>query len=160
MHDLVVEQGLNPVAAVFTRNDPTKAVHPSVGQLAQGLDPLVQKYRANNFGAFVIFLTLAQEYPKYEARNPNGAFLREIQADAARGFAAQVKTPRVVFGLAAVQSEQSTAWGIGDGDELVVVLYNRMRVANRWSFKIGSPPTEEQVKEILDTAEKMASGKK
>jgi hypothetical protein len=159
MHDLVVEQGLNPVALVFTRTDPDKAVGSAAARLAQGLDPLVQKYRANNFGAAVTFLKLVREYPQDDRRQPNGVFIREQVADAIRGLANQLKTPRVVFGLAAENSEQIAAWGVANDDETVVVLYARMRVVNRWSFKFGSPPTDEQVKPILDAAEKLASGK-
>ena len=159
MHDLVVEQGLNPVALVFTRTDPAKAAGSAPANLAQGLDPLVAKYRANNFAAALTFLTLVREYPQDDRRRPDGAFLRELQADAVRGLANQLKTPRVTFGLAAAKSDQTAAWGIGDDEETVVVLYNRMRIVQRWDFKVGSPPNDEQVKTILDAAEKVASGK-
>ena len=159
MHDLVVEQGLNPVAMIFARTEPEKAVGSAAARLAQGLDPLVLKYRANNFGASVSFLRLVREYPQDDRRQPNGVFIREQVADAIRGLANQLKTPRVVFGLAAESSGQTAAWGIGNDDETVVVLYARMRVVNRWSFKFGSPPTDEQLKSILDAAEKLASGK-
>jgi hypothetical protein len=158
MHDLVAERGLDPTVAVLTRAEPS--ADSAAGKLAKGLDPLVTKHRANSFGAFVIFLTLDKEYPADERRSPDGAFLREVEQQKVLALAAQLKTSRVPFGLAARKSEATTAWGLGDGDETVVVIYDRMRVANRWAFPQGQAPTDAQINEMLTAADKVgASGK-
>ena len=158
MHDLVAERGLDPTAAVFTRAEPT--ADSAAGKLAKGLDPLVAKHRANRFGSFVIFLTLDKEYPADERRSPDGSFLREVEQQKVQALASALKTPRVPFGLAARKSDAATAWGFGDGDETVVVVYDRMKVVNRWSFPQGQPPTDQQIAAILAEADKVgASGK-
>ena len=47
-----------------------------------------------------------------------------------------------------------------NGDETVVVVFDRMRVVNRWAFAQGQPPTDAQVADILAAADKVgASGK-
>ena len=55
MHDLVVEHGLNPTVAVFARGKLEK--DSPAARLAQALDPVVAKNRANNLGAYLVFLT-------------------------------------------------------------------------------------------------------
>jgi hypothetical protein len=156
MHDLVVEHGLNPTVAVFTRTRPAQDA--PAARLAQQLDPLVERHRANNFGAFVVFLTLDREFPLDDRRTAEGQFLRDLEAEAVRTLADTLKTPRVPFALAARESPQAAAWGIGDHD-LVVVLYDRLKVVRAWAFPAGQAPTDEQVKEILAEAEKLAAGK-
>lgn len=158
LHDLVAERGLDPTAAVFTRAEP--AADSAAAKLAKGLDPLVAKHRANRFGAFVVFLTLDKEYPADERRSPDGSFLREVEQQKVQALASQLKTARVPFGLAARKSDATTAWGLGDGDETVVVVYDRMKVVRRWAFPQGQPPTDAQVAEVLAAADKVGvSGK-
>ena len=79
-----------------------------------------------------MFLTLEQEFPQDDRRNAKGQFFRDLQADAVRGLATELKTPRIPFGLAAGKSPQAIAWGVGEND-LVVVLYDRMKVAKAWT---------------------------
>lgn len=158
MHDFVAERGLDPTVAVFTRAEP--AADSAAGKLAKGLDPLVAKHRANRFGAFVIFLTLDSEFPADARRSPDGSFLREVEQQKVQALASQLKATHVPFGLAARKSDSTSAWGIGDGDETVVVVYDRMKVKNRWAFPQGQPPTDAQIAEILAAAGKVgASGK-
>jgi hypothetical protein len=154
IHDLIVEHGLNPTLAVLTRTPPTE--DSPAARLAKQLDPLVAKYRGNNFGAFVVFLTLEKEFPQDNRRDAAGNFLRDLQVDAIRKLAAQLKTPHVVFGLAAGQSPQVEAWQVGEND-LVVVLYDKMRVLKRWNFAAGQAPTDAQLKQIVDETAKVAA---
>jgi len=147
LHCLVCEYGLNPAAIVFTRATP--AEDGPAAKLARQFDSILQgrEARSNSFNAAVVFLTLAAEYPLDTARNDKGEFLREEKAKQVKDLATQLKTPRVVFGLAAKASPKLAEWGVADADETVVVLYNRLRVVQRWNFAAGGP-TDDEVKAI------------
>jgi hypothetical protein len=139
MHDLVVEHGLNPTLAVFARTPPGPDV--PAARLVQQLHPLMEKeLRGTNFGAFVVFLTLDAPYPDDE--------MRGVKADAVRDLAAQLKAPRIPFGLAPAKSDQTDAWKVGD--DTTAVLYNQMRVVRRWD-KVD----DAAIKDILATVAKM-----
>jgi hypothetical protein len=92
---------------------------------------------------------LGFEYPDDERRD---ALVAEV-----RDFAAEVKAPNVPFGLAPTNSKATQAWGIGEKDEVTVIIYNRLRVAKRWTFD-AKGPTDEQVKEIVAATEEMITG--
>lgn len=161
MHDLVIEHGLNPTVAVLARaekkGEPTADA--PAAKLAKGLDPLVAKHRGNNFGAYVIFLALDKEFPddgRSIEDNPLKGLVRDEKAKEVADLAAGLKATRVPFGLAAADSPATAAWGVRKEDDLVVVLYHRMRVVNRWAFPAGTPPTDEQLKQIVDAADKEA----
>jgi hypothetical protein len=154
MHDLVVEHGLNPTVAIFARQAGKDS---PAAKLAQALDPVVARHRSNNLGAFVVFLTLEQEFPQDDRLDDQGQFLRDKEADAVRALATELKTPHIPFGLAAAKSPQAAAWGLGD-NALVVVLYDRMKVVKSWAFPAGQAPTDEQIQEIVTAADKLATG--
>lgn len=172
MHCLVVENGLSPVTAVFTRTDPAKVVGTPLEGLLKQLNDSVAKNRATNAAAFAVFLTLEKEYPledrEVEAKdkddNPIKAPIRPLLVKAVADLAGQLKLPNIPFGLAsgAVEEKdkpgQLTAWGIKDEDETVVVVYHRMKVVKRWAFTATKPPTDADVKDILDTYLKEAKG--
>ena len=147
MHCLVCEYGLNPAVLVFSRATP--AEDGAAAKLARQLDLILQtrEARANSFNAAVIFLTLEAEYPADAARNDKGEFLREEKAKQVKDLATQLKTPRLAFGLAAKASPVLAEWGVADGDETVVVLYNRLRLVKRWNFAAGAP-TDDEIKAI------------
>jgi hypothetical protein len=158
MHNVIVEQGLHPVVVVFTRNPPGNAT--SAAKLAKELQPLLVKHKANNFAAYVVYLTLEKEYPqddRYVENDPAKGFVREKEADAIRALATQLTTPRVVYGLAAGKSKQVEDWKIGDNDT-VVVLYNKMQVVGRWEAKQGQSLPDDTIKAIVAAAD--AEGKK
>lgn len=77
---------------------------------------------------------------------------------AVRVLADQPAAPKVPFGLAAKSDDQTAAWGIKDDSDLVVVLYNRMRVVKRWEFQQGAPPSDAQLQEIVTEVSKVAAG--
>ena len=162
LHCFVCEHGLAPVTAVFTRADPAKAADGPVGVLAKQLDGVVRKYRPNNAAAFVAFLSLSGEYPDDDREVGEGkarVAARIKEAEAVKALADQLKVPGVPFGLAAGKSPQTEAWGIQKGDDLVVVVYRRLKVVKRWSFPADQPPTEADLKAIGDAAEANAGGK-
>ena len=43
---------------------------------------MIAKHRANNLGAYLVFLTLDKEFPQDDRRDDKGQFLRDQQADA------------------------------------------------------------------------------
>lgn len=92
---------------------------------------------------------LGFEYPDDERRDALAAEVRD--------FAAEVKAPNVPFGLAPASSKANQAWGIGEKDEVTVIIYNRLRVAKRWTFD-AKGPTDEQIKEIVAATEEMITG--
>ncbi|MDB5308975.1 MAG: hypothetical protein JWO38_3177 [Gemmataceae bacterium] len=174
IHCLVCENGLSPVVAVFVgaKVDPkTLGADSGVGKLAAALNKIIPDYRAYKLGGFVTFLKiegmpkvvtltdtpqttveLDAEYPDDEKRD---AYATEV-----RDVANQAKAANVVFGLAPVKSKATDTWGIGPDDEVTVVIYNRLRVANRWTFKAADGPTDGQVKEIVAATEEMITGVK
>ena len=138
MHDLIADNGLNPVLGVFSRTAP--AADTPVARLAKQMSALVTTFKPERLGAFVIFLTLDKEYQEEDNRDP--------KAEAAANLSAQLQTGNVPFGLAAKSSKATAAWGLSDKEEVVVVFYNRMIVKKIWSFTAEKPPTDEDLKVI------------
>lgn len=142
MHDLVTENGLYPVVAIFSRTTPATPDAP-VANLARGLDSLVNKYRADRLGGFAVFLTLTKPYPEDDQR--------DARAKAVKDLSAQLKLQGVPMSVAAGEGEQIAKWGIADGHDLTIVMYQQLQVKHLWTFAPDKPPTEEEIKTILDT---------
>lgn len=173
MHCLVCEAGLNPVVAVFTRTEPAALTDDSpLGKLIKALgrptvndgttrDPggFVAKHRAANAAAFVIFLTLEKPYPEDERGDATKGLVRQEQAQALKSAAEQLQAPGVPLGLAAAQSPSTQAWKLAPDTETAVVVYNRMKLVNRWNFGPTNPLTDEAITEIIQTADTAAGGK-
>ncbi|CAN5550998.1 hypothetical protein BH11PLA2_BH11PLA2_05350 [soil metagenome] len=152
MHDLVTDNGLNPVVVVFSRQDtaPDKAatdqpVAKATSALASELSRLVTKYKPDRLGAFVNFITLDKEYQEQENRDP--------KAIATAALSAQLQTGNVPFTLAAKKSANTAAWGLDDKADITVVYYDRMVVKNVWTFAADKPPTAEDIKAIAAAVE-------
>ncbi|MGL6094399.1 MAG: hypothetical protein ACRC7O_01185, partial [Fimbriiglobus sp.] len=92
MHDPVTDAGLSPTAGVFARAVPAGPDGP-VARLVRGLNAVAQKHRGNSPAPFAVFLPLDKDYPQDETRAE--------KATAVKAFADAVKTPLVVYGLAA-----------------------------------------------------------
>ena len=176
IHCPVCENGLSPTVAVFVRADAKDpAVAAGVGKLATALNKLIPDpdYKAYKPGAFVMFLKIEGDPKAVTITAPDGTKMeleldaeypddekRDVYATEIRDLANAVKTPNVVFGLAPVKSKSSEAWAIGADDEVTVVTYNRLRVANRWKFKAADGPTDEQVQEIIAAFKETMTGEK
>lgn len=177
MHCLVCEHGLNPVVAVFVRVDDAKKITPAtgVGKLAIEMNKLMTQpeYRGAKLAGFTIFLRLegptksvtvvnpdkSQSVVELDAEYPDDE-KRDDYARDIRDGASDIKAPNVVFGLAPMKSKSATAWGIADEDEVTVVVFNRIRVLNRWKFKVEAGPTDDEVKQIIGTVEESITGVK
>lgn len=177
IHDLVCEHGLNPVMAVFVREDAKNQDKlTGVGKLAAEMNKLMTlpDYRGAKLAGFVIFLKVegplksvtivnpdkSQTVVELDAEYPDDEKRDLPYADDIRKLASQFKAPNVVFGLAPAKSKAATAWAIGDEDEVTVVIFNRIRVLNRWKFKAESGPTDEEIKQIIGTVEESVIGVK
>ncbi|MFO0850143.1 MAG: hypothetical protein U0871_16535 [Gemmataceae bacterium] len=158
MHDPVVELGLNPVVMILTRSAPAgdapvARLIKKVGDLPAEQRKLLGRGRPISVvNPVAVFLTLDKDYPEDEQR--------DVKAAAVRDLATALKVRPVLYGLAAGKSPQTEAWGVAEGTETVVVAYNRMMVVKRWEFPAGTPPTDAQIQEIVDVADRMAGVKK
>lgn len=161
MHDLVTDNALNPVVAIFSRVPPMIAAggaqptaNPEVAKLAVKMNELVtdKELKAARLGSFVIFLTLGKEYP--EADN------RDQQTKDAKDLATQLKTLGVPFALAPGKSDAVTAWGIGEKDTVTVVFYREMKTIQKWMFTADKPLGDDDVKTIAAAVEKELRAKK
>jgi hypothetical protein len=171
IHCLVCEYGLSPVAAVFVRSDLKDAkATDGLGKLIKGIDGLVPKYRSDKLAAFTMYLKLEggnklvkspdggeekvnapKEYPDDENRDVHAKHLRD--------FATAVAADNIPFGLAPTTSPSIVAFGIEETAPITVVIYNRLRMAQRWELK-PEDLTDEKIGEILNATELMITGKK
>lgn len=167
MHDLVGENGLSPVVAVFVRSDPTDLPGSGVVKLAQKLDKKIPEYRGDKLSGFVHFLWLDAPAKAVALANPDGTTTnveldgefpddekRDQHAEAVLKLANEAKAPNVPFGLAPNKGKSLDAWGLKADDKVTVVVYNRLRVKDRWTFPAAGP-TDEQVATIIKAAEDM-----
>lgn len=168
MHCLVCEYGLSPVVAVFVRADPKDGkVAPGLAKLAKATDALIPKYRSDKLSAFVSFLTLEggpklvkqadgteTEAPKEYPDDEN----RDARAKDVKDFYTSAMTPNVPFSLGPTTSPVVTGFGIGD-EPVTVVVYNRLRIVNRWALK-AEDLTDAKIAEILSATEAMITGPK
>jgi hypothetical protein len=166
IHCLVCEHGLAPVVAVFVRADTADAkVEPGLTKLLKATDALLPKYRADKMAAFAMFLSLDggrklvkladgsevetdKEYPDDEKR--------DAKAKDVKDYAAKTATPGIPFGLAPATSTALTAFAIGD-EPVTVVIYNRLRIVNRWALK-ADDLTDEKIDAIMQATQAMITG--
>jgi hypothetical protein len=168
MHDLVGENGLSPVVAVFVRADQDKVAGGGLVKLVQAVDKKVPEYRADKLSGFVLFLRveggpkppvavteedksvkmveLDSEFPDDEKRD---VYVTEVEA-----VAKEANAPNIPFGLAPANGKAAAAWGVKPEDEVTVVIYSRMRVRNRWAFPAAGP-NDEQIATIIKETEAM-----
>jgi hypothetical protein len=175
IHDLVTENGLNPVVAVFIRTDLGKLTADAGPlRLARAVNGLISQpvYRGSRLAGFVMFLQIEGgtktvalkdkdgnqtkvemdlEYPDDERRDEYAAKVRDLSN--------AVKTPHVPFGLAPKQSKSVATFGLKETDEVTVIIYNRLKIVKRWELPTDGP-TDEQIKQIIAATEEMVTGMK
>jgi len=156
IHDLIVENGLNPVVAIFTRT-PAKQQDSQVAKLAKQLDPLVTKHRASNLAAFVIFATLEKDFPVDETRNASG-YVRDEQTQDVIKLANGLGVTKLPMGLTARNSESLTKWGLADASDTQVVLYHRLQIISKWPSS-GGKLSDQDITEILAATDKEAASR-
>jgi hypothetical protein len=179
MHCLVCEHGLSPVVAIFVRadlkpKDPTKpeATAPELARLVKGVDGLIPKYRGDKLAAFLMYLRLDGGQKLVTVKGADGADekveafkeypddeKRDVYANELKAFAAAANADNVPLGLAPTTSPSVAAFGIKDTTPVTVIIYNRLRIAQRWELK-AEELTNEKVTEILNATEQMITGAK
>ncbi len=163
MHDLVIDNALNPVVAIFARQQPVTNGTPNadLAKLTARMNELVldKELKAARLGSFVVFLTLGKEYPEAEGRDPATKDVRAF-ADAVKKLMKAGTPLAVPLCLAASKSDAVTAWGIGETDALTVVFYREMKTIQKWSFAADKPPTDEIIKGMTDVIERELRAKK
>lgn len=167
MHDLVGENGLSPVVAVFVRADPGKLADTGLVKLVQAVDKKVPLYRADKLAGFVQFLRIEGAVKSVNVNEPDGTTKvveleaefpddekRDVYAGEVSQLAKAAAAPNIPFGLVPATGKAAAAWGLKTEDEITVVLYNRLRVIKRWTYPAAGP-TDEQVAEIVKETEAM-----
>lgn len=151
-HCLVCENGLNPVVAVFAPAIPTDQTDPVAG-LLKDLDQAAVDRKADSMAASATFLVLPDEL-QFDAQRD------KLVADA-KAMAEQAKLRAAPVGLAAKKSKATAAWKLdgNNAEAVTVVLYNHLRVVERWTFADGKP-TDADRKAILAAIEKEVPAKK
>ena len=168
MHCLVCEYGLSPTIAIFVRAEikGAEAVSP-MAKLIKAADTLIPKYRSDKLGGFAMFLRLEGGEKLVTIKSADGSeekveAAKEYPDDENRGehrkqlclFATALAADNIPFGLAPTTSPSIKAFGIGDDTPITVVIYNRMRMAQRWDLK-PEDVTDEKISEILSATEAM-----
>lgn len=162
--DLVTDNGLQPVIAVFSRVIPTDANHPLTA-VVKKLDELceVKDYKARRLAAFLVFLSLKDEFrkdPTFDNR------VKEISQ-----FASGVMPKQTTIALAEASETpdgteqplvpaQLQAMGIAPEDDYVIVFYYKFKVLKRWKFKAANPPGEADLKALEDEVAKLLGPRK
>ena len=172
MHCLILDNGLSPVVAIFVRPDAKMLADSGVVKLAQAVERIIPNYSADRLGGFIQFLKIegmpksvtltaadgTQSVVELDAEYPDDEN-RDTYATEIRDLAKAANTPKIVYALAPVKSKSVDAWGIGENDQVTVIIYNRLRIANRWTFD-ASGPNDAQIAEIIAATEEMITGAK
>jgi hypothetical protein len=162
--DLVTDNGLNPVIAVFAREIPADASHP-LAAVIKKLDELAEtkEYKARRLATYLVFLALKDEFrkdPTLDAR------VKEVAQ-----FAAGVMPKKTTIALAEATETpdgaampsvpaQVDAMGITAEDDIVIVFYYKLNVIKRWKFKATMPPGEADLKDLEAEVVKLLGPKK
>jgi hypothetical protein len=176
IHCLVCENGLSPVVAIFVRSDLKGPAAANLSKLIKGVDALIPKYRSDKMAAFVMFLKLEGGFKEVRVKKPDGTEeadpvkapkeypdaeleKREEAVKEINAFAAATGADNVPLGLAPITSPSIAAFGIGEKTPITIIIYNRLRMVQRWELKTDEL-TDEKIAEILTAAEEMVTGVK
>lgn len=145
-HDLVTRFGLDPTVAVFTREAPPAEDAP-LAQLIKQLDAAVQKKRAARLHAFAVFLGLKTDFLKDDTRLPQ---IRAIEQ-----FATKIDLKEMPLALDQAESDRTKAFNITADDQVVILLYDNLKVRARLAFTADKPLDEAGIKAVMAEVEKM-----
>jgi len=159
IHCPICEFGLNPAILVIARKVPTDAKDPLIDLVVQ-LDRLGKTYKSSRFGVATVFLSLEKNFEDDDYRD------RKI-AEAEKPFAdAKLESSMIGITEATVAEEGQPvvspavkAFNIGENDAVTVILYNRLKVLDRWTFTADQPITDDQTKTITVAVKKLLDPK-
>src|SRR5262245_15242449 len=150
-HDFVTRYGLDPVAAVFVRDNPPGIDQP-LAKLFKELDKAVEKHRNARLHAFGVFLTLKGEFFKDDQQ---GAQVKAIEA-----FAQQAQIKNVPLAIDQSESERTKAYQLGLEQVVAVVVYNNLKATARFSFTLDKPLDDAGVQAVMAEVHKLVALKK
>lgn len=139
-HDLVTRFGLDPTVAVFTR-EAAPADDAALGKLLKQLDDRVQKNRAGRLHAFAVFLRLKDDFLKDDDRIP--------QARAIEQFATKSAIKETPLALDLNDSPRTKNWNIGADDQVVVIVYQNLKVKAKFAYTAEKPLDDAGVQAVL-----------
>jgi hypothetical protein len=145
-HDLVTRFGLDPTVAVFTR-EAVPGDDAALGKLLKQLDDSVQKYRNSRLRSFTVFLRLKDEFLKDDDRIP--------QARAIEQYATKAAIKDTPFALDQAESERTKKWNIGADDQVVVIVYQNLKVRARFAFTADKPLDDAGVQAVMAEVQKI-----
>jgi hypothetical protein len=146
LHDLVNENSLNPVVAVFANKVPTGG-DDGLSKLTKRLKEVQNTYKSDEFGTFVIFAVLDADYitdPKADAT-----------AEAIKAWAGTVQPGGVALGLAKKadgKEGDALKWNLSP-DNVSILFYNRHKVLKRWDVPVDGI-TDEMVNAVVAEVDK------
>ncbi len=151
VHCFVCQYDLRPTIAVIARSLPEQPTAP-LANLFQKMESAAIKHKAAGVAGFGIFLTLDTELLLDVTR------LTKIGA--IEGFAAQLKLKEIPLGIEYPGAKPVAAYGIGKGDVVTVLVYNRHKIAARFAFTAESPMKEADVDAVIAALDKVLPAKK
>jgi hypothetical protein len=145
-HDLVTRYGLDPTVAVFTR-DAAPGDDSALGKLIKQLDDNVQKYQSRRLHAFAVFLRLKDDFLKDDDRIPQTRSIEQFAAKSA------IKLTPLALDLA--ESDRTKKWNIGADDQVVVIVYQNLKVTAKFIFTTEKPLDDAGIQAIMAEVQKM-----
>lgn len=168
IHCLVCENGLSPTIAIFVRADIKGAdANSGSGKLIKAADVLIPKYRSDKLCGYAMFLKLEGGSKLVKVKTPDGGEeertvdkeypddeKRDERAQEVRTFFDALNVDNVPFGLVPTESKSIRDFAIGDATPVTVIIYNRLRMAQRWDLK-PEDITDAKIGEIMSATEAM-----
>jgi hypothetical protein len=145
-HDLVTRYQLDPSVAVFAREAPPAEDQP-LGKLLKSLDDTVTKNRASRLHAFAIFLRLNNEFLKDDTRIP--------QINQIKDFATKLELKDTPLAIDQSESDRTKAYKIGADDLVTVLIYENLKVRNRFVFTADKPLDDAGIKSVIDAVKQV-----
>jgi hypothetical protein len=120
--------------------------------MIQSLDQAVEKNKAARLHGWAVFLGLKDDYLKDESRS---AQIKQIEA-----FSKALSLKHVPLALDLVDSERTRAYSVSPETTVTVIIYNNLRVVNRWDFTADKPLDEAAIQAINAEIAKLVATKK
>jgi hypothetical protein len=155
-HCLINEHGLNPTVMVFAQNYTAGAANDPLPQLLRKLDAYIVERPKTRLNAFAVFLYNDM------ADVVTADDVREAHADALGRIKSQEPALRqVVLALEGSTGLQKAGYTLSPEDQVVVVLYDRLKVKHLYAFTAAKPLTAADVDGIMkEVTENFAPYKK
>jgi hypothetical protein len=155
-HCTVCEHGLDPEVLIFAHNPEftAKAWEPFIKDLLKGIDDYAATYPRTRLHA-----SLVGYYDDMKDVVTDNAG-RIAHADDLDKLKNSVPLQKVVLALDSLPALQKADYPLGPEAKVVVVLYDKLKVQNVYSFTKGPPDEKEAQSIVKEVREKLAPRKK